>query len=291
MDFVEDSGEPELDPVSPLSHQVGRRRISAVPDVYLATATSVAQRESVLQHLRDLLEAKLHSPSQQGLSKEVLARLIGEVSQDLCLLNFTDDGRILDRLVTVHSLYLLREQDDHVLCQVGKWRPRHGLLARCSFPGCKRRSNDDFDRYIKYLIRTELAEIIGSQEIEMAGSRSETQTKSSQQYGIPTKYHILVQHAVLKTKRQGRKMLRASISAELSSDAWSQILYGYEIHAAVQDSLEVDLYAWLPAELADKMETDYAAKQLIQNWVTNFEDRAARLSDTASGTWASWSLD
>jgi len=291
MDLFQDTRDREPDVVSPICQQVGRRRISVVPETYSATGTSAAKREEVLQHLRTMLNAKLANPSLQGPSTDILARLTGEVSEDLCSLNFTDDGIILDRLVTVHSLNLVREEDDHVLCQVGKWRPRHGLLPRTSLPGGKRRTNDDFDQYIHYLLRAELAELIGSREVEMAGSRSETQAKESAQYGIPTKYHLLVQHAVMKSNRQGRKMLRASISAELDSDALPLILYGYKLHAMVRDHQEVDLYAWLPADLADCMASNCNAKQLIKNWVSNFEDQAAQLSVSDSGTSASWSLD
>eukprot|EP00913_Durusdinium_trenchii_P022868 g21471.t1 len=81
-----------------------------------------------------------------------ISGIVGELQAGVCTVRFYADGSI-GRFVTLHALRLLRPEDDHVLMQVGRWRPRNGFLPSCGFPGSKRPSAKDFNSYIDFLIR------------------------------------------------------------------------------------------------------------------------------------------
>ncbi|CAK9010735.1 unnamed protein product, partial [Durusdinium trenchii] len=97
-----------------------------------------------------------------------ISGIVGELQAGVCTVRFYADGSI-GRFVTLHALRLLRPEDDHVLMQVGRWRPRNGFLPSCGFPGSKRPSAKDFNSYIDFLIR-ELSGVLGPQLVRKTGS-------------------------------------------------------------------------------------------------------------------------
>eukprot|EP00931_Biecheleriopsis_adriatica_P092223 TRINITY_DN66038_c0_g1_i1.p1 TRINITY_DN66038_c0_g1~~TRINITY_DN66038_c0_g1_i1.p1 ORF type:complete len:442 (-),score=87.81 TRINITY_DN66038_c0_g1_i1:43-1188(-) len=278
-------------PASPLAKKVGKRRMSAVIDARDISNKAAKEKEiqnEVLRRLQDMLDACLGDGCETGISSSTLAALIGEVSEGMCSVQFEDDGA-LERTVTVHSIRVTRKEDGHVLCQVGKWRPRHGFLSRCQLPGNKRPTGSDFDAYVQLLIRDELADLLEGGQVTFQGSSSQKMAKRSAQFGVPTTYQLLTKHAVLtsstsdadSTTSSEEASARHRVLLSAAMDDTDDHLAGVEAHLLLREHSEIDVYAWLPAILADHMETDYDVKQVIQSWTEGFAESVARMGQEA----------
>ncbi|CAK9010743.1 Uncharacterized protein SCF082_LOCUS10803, partial [Durusdinium trenchii] len=111
-----------------------------------------------------------------------ISGIVGELQAGVCTVRFYADGSI-GRFVTLHALRLLRPEDDHVLMQVGRWRPRNGFLPSCGFPGSKRPSAKDFNSYIDFLIR-ELSGVLGPQLVRKTGTAADIFKEESSQFAM-----------------------------------------------------------------------------------------------------------
>ncbi|CAK9011471.1 unnamed protein product, partial [Durusdinium trenchii] len=120
-----------------------------------------------------------------------ISGIVGELQAGVCTVRFYADGSI-GRFVTLHALRLLRPEDDHVLMQVGRWRPRNGFLPSCGFPGSKRPSAKDFNSYIDFLIR-ELSGVLGPQLVRKTGTAADIFKEESSQFGTMTTYRRMLQ--------------------------------------------------------------------------------------------------
>ncbi|CAE7629058.1 unnamed protein product [Symbiodinium sp. CCMP2592] len=218
-----------------------------------------------------------------------ISGIVGELQAGVCQVRFHEDGSF-ERFVTLHALRVWRPVDNHVLIQVGRWRPRHSFMPFCVYPGSKRPSAKDFVTFIDFLMR-ELKPLLGGHFLEKSGSSSEVFRDNSRQFGeIPTTYRRMLQHVKLKPRTPGRKSLKLDPSVrEVPPSGGLCMVRNIPLTSnamiILRSSSEAEVYAWIPAALADQMEGSADSKDVksaLKQWAMRFDDEVTSFCVSAT---------
>lgn len=204
------------------------------------------------------------------------AGVLGELQAGVCSVRFYSDGSV-GRFVTLHALRLQRPEDNQVLIQVGRWKPRTGFVPSCGFPGSKRPSAKDFSHYIDFLIR-ELSGVLGAQLVQKTGTAADIFKEESSQFGTMTTYRRMLQLATLQPR-----MDRRSVKADPAVQQLHQLgppctIQGIPISSctvtvALRSPMEAEVYSWLPSELVDRLDESKKVKSELKVWAMRFSEQ------------------
>lgn len=205
-----------------------------------------------------------------------LSGILGELQAGVCNVRFYADGS-LGRFVTLHALRLQRQEDNQVLIQVGRWRPRNGFVPTCGFPGSKRPSAKDFSNYIDFLIR-ELSGVLGAQPVRKTGTAADIFKEESSQFGTMTTYRRMLQLATLQP-RTDRKTVRPDPNVQQLHQLGPPCtiqgvpLSSCSVSVALRSPMEAEVYSWMPAELVDRLDESKEVKNELKNWAMRFSEQ------------------
>eukprot|EP00440_Ansanella_granifera_P030362 gb/GFBE01032985.1/.p1 GENE.gb/GFBE01032985.1/~~gb/GFBE01032985.1/.p1 ORF type:complete len:527 (+),score=69.25 gb/GFBE01032985.1/:1-1581(+) len=208
-----------------------------------------------------------------------LAGVIGELQAGVCQVGFAIDGSV-ERFVTLHAVRI-ETSDKNVLMQVGRWRPRHGFMGMCVYPGAKRPTATDFDSYIDFLLR-ELEPLLEGQEVVRQGSEVNVIKDKSLQFDIQTTYRRILQLATLQPAALTMGPRKSQKSFDNTKDVYllgppstiDGVMVGQsKVTAVMRSPSEVEVYAWVPCALVDRMDEVPEIKRGVRQWAVRFESQ------------------
>ncbi|CAK9010737.1 unnamed protein product, partial [Durusdinium trenchii] len=205
-----------------------------------------------------------------------ISGIVGELQAGVCTVRFYADGSI-GRFVTLHALRLLRPEDDHVLMQVGRWRPRNGFLPSCGFPGSKRPSAKDFNSYIDFLIR-ELSGVLGPQLVRKTGTAADIFKEESSQFAMDHN-GVSISGRLATLQPRDRKSLKLDPSVQqLHQLGPPCVIQGVPLSnctvtVVLRSHLEAEVYSWIPAALVDRLDESKEVKKELKNWAMRFSEQ------------------
>jgi len=151
-------------------------------------------------------------------------------------------------------------------------------------PGGKRTIRSSPDEFMENLLRDKLSWL---PMVIITGWQKSTQEEDSYRYGIPSKYIKTVHYAELSREKAGHAPMGLEIplcldatndSADESGCSWQKQLAEVQIFAVIQRSCDADLFAWLPPDLFEALESP-DVKPKIKPWISRSKGNVESIMD------------